>query len=123
MVVSWVPLSVSQFLTDLPSTFISPALALLFIALTTATVSVIVYRYLRVFNRTERQQTKWVLFGILIFFLGFPIWGYTFEFSSPAPGQAKLLTLVSGWTLAMLVTLALPMGIVIAILRSRPAWY
>ena len=81
--------------------------------------SVIVYRYRRLFNQAERQQARWVLLGMLIFLLGIPVWGYTFEISSPAPGQARLLTLVGGWGLILLMSIALPASIFIAILNYR----
>lgn len=81
--------------------------------------SVIFYRYLRLFNRVERQQAKWVQLGMLLFLLGIPMWGFTFEYSNPAAGQARLLTLVGGWTLVQLMALALPASIFIAILYRR----
>jgi hypothetical protein len=81
--------------------------------------AVVIYRYRQLFTPIERQQTKWVLLGILIFFLGVPIWGYTFEFSNPAPGQAKLFTLLIGWTLTNVSSFVLPMAIAISILRYR----
>jgi hypothetical protein len=82
-------------------------------------LTVIFYRYRRLFNRTERQQVKWVLLGILIYFTAFPVWAYTFELSDPSPGQAMLVTTLAGWTLAQFLSLALPIAIFIAILRYR----
>lgn len=82
-------------------------------------VAVIFYRYRRLFNDSERLQTKWAILGILIFFVGVPIWAYTFEIAAPAPGQARLLTTLGGWTLCMIATMALPTAIFIAILRDR----
>lgn len=81
--------------------------------------SVIVYRYRRLFNHTERQQARWVLLGMLIFLLGIPVWGFTFEYANPAPGQARLLTLAGGWALTLLMSIALPGSIFIAILNHR----
>ena len=88
-------------------------------ALLISLFAIVVYRYRRQFNHTERQQTKWVLLGMLIFLLGVPIWSFTFEWSSPAPGQAKLITILGGWTLSQMTMLALPITIVIAIFYSR----
>jgi hypothetical protein len=82
-------------------------------------LTVIFYRYRRLFNRTERQQVKWVLLGIMIYFIGIPVWGYTFEWADPSPGQAMLVTTLAGWTLAQFLSLALPVAIFIAILRYR----
>jgi hypothetical protein len=81
--------------------------------------AMIIYRYRRVFSRTERQQAKFVVVGLLIFLLGFPIWAYTFEFANPAAGLEKLVTTLAGWTLNQLVILALPVAIFFAILRYK----
>lgn len=84
-----------------------------------AVFAVLVYRYKWLFNHAERQQTKWVVWGMIIFFVGVPIWTYTFEIATPAPGQAQLLTTLGGWTLCMITTVALPAAIFIAILRDK----
>lgn len=81
--------------------------------------AVIVYRYRRLFDETERRQAKWVVLGILVFFTGVPIWSYVFEIATLAAGWTTLLTMVGGWTLLMLLTLALPVSIFIAIFRQR----
>jgi len=80
---------------------------------------VIVYRYQRLFNRTERQQARWVVFGCVVFMAGMPVWAYTFDWSQPSPGREHLLLMMGGWTLTNLLTLALPLSIFAAILRYR----
>ena len=80
---------------------------------------IILYRYRRLFNDTERRQTKWVVLGLLIFFAGVPLWTYTFEIATPAAGRDTLVTLLGGWTLLMLITLVLPAAIFIAIFRHQ----
>jgi signal transduction histidine kinase len=77
------------------------------------------HRYRRLFSQVERQQTKWVLLGMLVFFTGVPVWTYTFESASPAPGEARLLTTLGGWTLCLLLCLPLPVSIFVAILRHN----
>ena len=94
-------------------------LAPLIIGLLLAIIVVTIYRYRRLFGPTERQQAKWVLFGLVVNILGVPVWGYTYVLSNPAPGQELLLTYVLGWTLAQAATLFLAIAIVIAILRYR----
>lgn len=81
--------------------------------------AVIVYRYRRVFDATERRQAKWVVFGVLVLFAGVPIWSYVFEIASPAAGQTKLLMFVAGWTVLMAIILVLPATIFIAIFRYQ----
>jgi signal transduction histidine kinase len=80
---------------------------------------VIVYRYRRLFDRSERQQARWVVFGCIVFFTGIPVWGYTFEWAQPATGREHLLLVMGGWTLTNLLTLGLPVSIFAAILRNR----
>jgi signal transduction histidine kinase len=80
---------------------------------------VIFYRYWRLFDEAERRQTRLAILGIFIFFIGVPIWTYTFEIAAPAPGRERLLTTVGGWTLCMITTIALPAAIFAAILRDR----
>lgn len=80
---------------------------------------IILYRYRRLFNDTERRQVKWVILGLLVFFAGVPLWTYTFEIATPAAGQDTLLTLLGGWTLLMLMTLVLPATIFVAIFRYQ----
>lgn len=80
---------------------------------------VIIHRYRRLFNETERLQTKWVILGLLVFFAGVPIWTYIFEISTPATERESLLLVLGGWTLLMLITLFLPATIFIAIFRHN----
>jgi hypothetical protein len=82
-------------------------------------LAVIAYRYRRLFDEAERRQTRLAILGIFIFFIGVPIWSYTFEIAAPAPGRERLLTTVGGWTLCMITTIALPTAIFVAILRDR----
>lgn len=82
-------------------------------------LAVIFYRYRRLFDESEKRQTRLAILGIFIFFIGVPIWSYTFEIAAPAPGQARLLTTVVGWTLCVITTIALPAAIFAAILRDR----
>ncbi len=82
-------------------------------------LAVIFYRYRRLFDESERRQTRLAILGIFIFFIGVPIWSYTFEIAAPAPGQDRLLTTIGGWTLCVITTIALPAALFAAILRDR----
>jgi len=79
-----------------------------------------VYRYRRESSPTERQQTKWLLLGILLLLAGFPVW-FTFfgGIVDIAPGQLRLLASLGGWLTTMLSTIALPVTMAIAISRYR----
>jgi hypothetical protein len=77
-------------------------------------------RYRRHSTPVERQQTRWIILGICIFMLTFPIWIYSFGgVADIAPGMPRLLTSVGGWLGSMLGIAALPVTIAIAILRYR----
>lgn len=84
-----------------------------------AILVVVVHRYRRLFDRTERQQTRWVILGCAFFLAGVPVWAYIFDLAKPAPGQERLLLFMGGWTLTNLLMLALPGTIFAAILRYR----
>jgi hypothetical protein len=80
-----------------------------------------IYRYLRVSTRIERQQAKWVVFGILIVIVGIsalpPIFNFFFPvyFSQSNSPTSVFLGLVN----YPIILLSLPVTIGIAILRSR----
>ena len=82
------------------------------------TVGLLIYRYVRVFSYSQRQQTKWLVFGLsgfavlilLYSLIGSLIPGFG---ASDSPYQ-----LVSG-TLLPLTFLMLPLSVAIAILRAR----
>ncbi|HRQ40467.1 MAG TPA: histidine kinase [Chloroflexota bacterium] len=102
------------FAEQMPLPISQPYFLLLLLVL-----AVIFYRYRRLFDESERRQTRLAILGIFIFFIGVPIWSYTFEIATPAPGQARLLTTVGGWTLCIIATIALPAALFAAILRDR----
>jgi hypothetical protein len=80
-----------------------------------------IYRYLRVSTRIERQQTKWVVFGILIVIAGISALPALFNFffpeyfSQPNIPSSVFLGLVN----YPVILLSFPVTIGIAILRSR----
>jgi hypothetical protein len=78
-----------------------------------------IMRYRQSSTPIERQQTKWVLFGLIILMLAFPVWIFFFGgFPIPA-GVPRLLGSVFGWLLNSLLVTALPIALTIAILRYR----
>jgi hypothetical protein len=79
-----------------------------------------IYRYRHVSTSTERQQTKWVLFGILLWLLLMGILSvpYSIELSLPSGSPLPWWTLVTsaGWNLTLTIV---PLSLSIAILRYR----
>jgi hypothetical protein len=79
-----------------------------------------IYRYRHVSTPTERQQTKWVLFGFLLWLVVTGILGvpYSIEMSLPAGSPLPWWSLVSsaGWWVALTIV---PLSLSIGILRYR----
>ena len=80
-----------------------------------------VYRYVRDSNPVERQQTKWIIFGVLSYLFSVIVWVLIFGSTLEIPaGQPRLLANVGGWTfINAFALLILPAAITIAILRYR----
>lgn len=80
-----------------------------------------IYRYVRVSSALERQQTKWVMAGILgtfIIFVPFAIGSYFFPPTHPSPERLAFMFLVY-LPIAFLSYLFIPISIAISILRYR----
>ncbi len=79
-----------------------------------------IHRYRQVSTPTERQQTKWVLFGFLLWLVLIGILGvpYSIEMSLPAGSPLPWWTLVSsaGWWVALTIV---PLSLSIGVLRYR----
>jgi hypothetical protein len=79
-----------------------------------------VYRYLRDSNLVERQQTKWIVFGILSYVLSVMVWVLIFGGAMAIPnGKPRLLANLVGTFLIIFLLLILPAAITIAILRYK----
>ena len=79
-----------------------------------------IYRYLRESTPIERQQTKWMLFGVITYILGVVMWVLIFGRALDIPaGKARLLAMMLGWLAVNITLLGLPVAITIAILRHR----
>lgn len=79
-----------------------------------------IYRYLRDSTPIERQQTKWILFGILSFIVSVIIWVIVFGRAVDIPdGEPRLLANFAGWLFTGLFLLGLPVAITLAILRYK----
>ncbi len=80
-----------------------------------------IYRYRRVSTGVERQQTKWVVFGIIVVLIGISVLPALFNFFSPTyfsqPNTPS--SVILGLVNYPLLLLSLPVTVGIAILRSR----
>ncbi len=82
-------------------------------------VGVLVYRYLRVFNLQQRQQSKWVIFGLAVFvaFATLDMAGRSAVFA--APGQERVFyNYFSGIPLTIMLGL-FPASLVVSLLFYR----
>jgi len=79
-----------------------------------------ILRYRRESTHSERQQTKWILLGMLLLIINFPIWFLAFGDVVAIPaGVSRLLASMGGWLTNMLFTISLPLTMAIAIMRYR----
>jgi hypothetical protein len=77
-----------------------------------------IYRYARVSDTTQRQQTKWVVFGVAVALAGALTTIYTLEAAVDIPPEevgSKMLSLLLMDTFGLLI----PLSIGVAMLRSR----
>lgn len=103
-----------------PEQIPQPVTLLLLLTCGGAAVFAQVYRYRRVSTPVQRQQTKWVLYGIVIAILGFT--GAEMLFFVPALTQAGWLSLVYQLILRPAFRLSIlfaPLSLVISMLRYR----
>lgn len=81
-----------------------------------------IYRYVRISNSEQRQQTKWVLFGFTAGSIGFLVFLYIIPTLLPGvlqPGMQRLVYIILGVPYLYLSILTLPAAIAISILRYR----
>jgi signal transduction histidine kinase len=107
---------------SLPSTGVSTAVSLAALVFVVATVlGAPIYRYLRVSDRTQREQTKWVVFALvpaIAVFAAAGLIGTLVPWSHRPPSQAVLYDLLS-FTLTAIGFAFVAVAFAIAILRYR----
>jgi len=80
-----------------------------------------IYRYIRVSTRVERQQIKWVVFGIIIMLIGISVLPLIFNFFFPTYFSQPNIpsSVILGLMNYPILLLSLPLSIGVAILRYR----
>lgn len=79
-----------------------------------------VYRYRHVSSRSQRLQTKWVVYGVSVAAVGLLIGVVTLDILDPAPTTPESMALaLVGDALVYGALLCIPLSIAIAMLRSR----
>jgi signal transduction histidine kinase len=81
----------------------------------------VIHRYRRIFNQTERQQTKWVMMGLLGSTIGFiPLAIISFIYPPALPTPERLIFLFLVYIPINIVTyIFMPASITVAIFRHR----
>ena len=117
---AYIPL-LATFLLLLFGPLDEPLVSAMTVALVVFGGSLQVYRYLREANTVERQQTKWIIFGVVIFVTAIIAWVLVFGRALPIPdGQPRIVAiLISGIYQDFFALPFLPIAITIAILRYR----
>jgi hypothetical protein len=127
---AYIPFTITLFLVALLTLQINGIVALSGITqsiLGTAIVGLVIlgaifqiYRYQRDSTPLERQQIKWILFGVLTYVLGVVLWVLVFGRALEIPaGQVRLLAMLGVWFSDIFFLLSLPVAITIAIMRYR----
>lgn len=80
-----------------------------------------VLRYRNISTRIERQQTKWIIYGMFFLTLGFVLFYLIFDDGMViSPGAPRLLASTGGWLFILFGSFtALPLTMTIAIMRYR----
>ncbi len=79
-----------------------------------------IYRYRIVSSPVQRQQTKWLVVGLAVVFLGFVVHAvFLLLAASQPPGQPRLIAFMLRTALANLCMLLLPICLAFSILRYR----
>lgn len=125
LAVVWVVQRVFNLFTDTlpePTLWLQLLVALIFLGLLLSFIFAQVYRYRRVSSPVERQQTKWVVFGVAVALVGIGAMLAPYFFIEPTSSTGE--TTISVRTLIQNTSgdafmLLIPLSIGIAVLRSR----
>jgi hypothetical protein len=105
-----------------PQNWLGPLFPLVPLALFGSLISTQIYRYRRISTRMQRQQTKWIVFGLAIALLGFLLLGTVLpsvlRLNMPSQNLNVLLFMIL-ITSIYLILLLIPLSLAVSILRYR----
>ncbi len=78
-----------------------------------------IYRYRRVSSRSQRQQTKWVIFGLCTIIVVFIMYSVPFVLYPLPPGAVRVYYTLGSFAILFLLISLFPLSIAFAILRYR----
>jgi serine phosphatase RsbU (regulator of sigma subunit) len=122
----WVVLSLYWYvwpiLANPETAALTPQPAIVFFGWIAGGILAAIYRYRKTFDRTQRQQTKWLVFGSIVAGTGFFIQLYLIPLLFPQvsiPSPARVAYVLVGSTFLYLTMLAFPISMAFSILRYR----
>jgi hypothetical protein len=121
--IGWILLQIPEFFT--PTSLLNPLRfppllqAAGFLGFVLSVVVAQVYRYRRVSTMLQRQQTKWVVFGVAIALSGFLALTFLTPLITPPSAQSLSFSIPSFLAASYGVMLLVPISLAIAILRHR----
>ena len=120
LVVLWLVQAILNELPGLYNIHSWPPLlnAVLEVVIIVGTLGVLIYRYVRVFSASQRQQAKWLLYGfggLFVLLLLYDLIGSLV----PGLGAPNSLYQLANGTLTTIMFLFVPLSVSIAIMRSR----
>ena len=102
-----------------PSGQVSILVLLVFLVCLSVGVVAQIYRYRRVSNPIQRQQTKWVVFGLMALLVPIVVWTLLVELFPLEPSIARLMLNLVGFSILVPLIMLFPVSIVFSILRYR----
>lgn len=78
-----------------------------------------IFRYRRVSTALQRQQTKWIVFGLAATLIPIFVWSLFIELFPLQPGATRLLFFVAGLGTLLVILVLFPLSVAISILRYR----
>ena len=126
LALGWVGLSLYWYVWPIvmkpQSAALAPQPALIFLGWIAGGILAAIYRYRQTFDRAQRQQTKWLVFGSIVAGTGFFTQLYLIPILFPQvsePSPARVWYVILGSTFLYVTMLVFPFSMAFSILRYR----